>query len=447
MMEASQAAHDAFYQANDDFSWTDDSGKRHEVKLIKGYEWDASLDDRVCPICAPLDGVTRDRREDMPAHPAHFNCRCQILPMTGTTKALREQGVLQKRTVGEQLQGMTDDQKRGVLGSKEMVNEWNEKINQAKYQKDPQRLVRDLLRPGMAAEVKVPAPKVKRAPKKKPTTAKSKSSAPLAKRQPDRRTAQQILDDQVAEADKRLKGKKAEVKKAVDQLEGLALQRELQSQQLDRLLGYNEEQIKIRSADRIARRASSRQKLAQEATKRMAEEEKILKPLREATLRATTPEEVKAADAAYLKALKRFDKKRRARVESALQDADRAVGMSPATVKARAAQRKARATADRQKARVAADAEYDQWEKAFNREFPNSVSAGRIGRPRLNLKTRAGKAEQKFREAVDSGSESQVKKAWLKAMQANHPDAGGTTDAAARINAEYQEWKRSRLLK
>lgn len=174
MMEASQAAHDAFYQANNDFSWTDDTGKRHEVKLIKGYEWDASLDDRVCPICAPLDGITREKRDAMPAHPAHFNCRCQILPMTGTTKALREQGVLQKRTVGEQLQGMTDEQKRGVLGSQGMVKEWNRKITQAKYQKDPQRLVRDLLRPGMAAEVKAKPPK-KKVVKKAAPSAKTKA--------------------------------------------------------------------------------------------------------------------------------------------------------------------------------------------------------------------------------------------------------------------------------
>jgi hypothetical protein len=150
MMEASQAAHDAFYQANDDFSWTDDEGNFHEVKLIKGYEWDASLDDRVCPICAPLDGITRENREDMPTHLAHYGCRCQILPMTGTTKALRAQGVLQKRTVGEQLQGMTNDQKRGVLGSQKMVDEWDKKILRPKYQKDPQRLVRDLLRPGLS---------------------------------------------------------------------------------------------------------------------------------------------------------------------------------------------------------------------------------------------------------------------------------------------------------
>jgi hypothetical protein len=62
---------------------------------------------------------------------------------------------------------MTDEQKRGVLGNQKMVDQWNKKITQAKYQKDPQRLVRDLLRPGMAAEVKAKPPKIVKPPKKK----------------------------------------------------------------------------------------------------------------------------------------------------------------------------------------------------------------------------------------------------------------------------------------
>ena len=44
-----------------------------------GYEWVSALDPRVCPICAPMDGKVRDKREDFPLWPAHFNCRCQVV--------------------------------------------------------------------------------------------------------------------------------------------------------------------------------------------------------------------------------------------------------------------------------------------------------------------------------------------------------------------------------
>jgi len=44
-----------------------------------GYEWVSALDPRVCPVCAPMDGKVRDKRDDFPLWPAHFNCRCQVV--------------------------------------------------------------------------------------------------------------------------------------------------------------------------------------------------------------------------------------------------------------------------------------------------------------------------------------------------------------------------------
>ena len=73
MMTASQAAHDAFYAANED-ALGDAQGNR--------YRWDASNDGRTCSICAPLDDSRYPTREAVPKHPAHFNCRCVVLPIT-----------------------------------------------------------------------------------------------------------------------------------------------------------------------------------------------------------------------------------------------------------------------------------------------------------------------------------------------------------------------------
>ena len=84
MAEASQSAHDAFYEANEDLLPKTKSGYR--------WWWDASNDTRLCPVCAPLDGI-KFKERDQPPHswPAHFSCRCKILPWTATQELMEEE--------------------------------------------------------------------------------------------------------------------------------------------------------------------------------------------------------------------------------------------------------------------------------------------------------------------------------------------------------------------
>ena len=190
MAEASQSAHDAFYEANADLLVPTKSGYR--------WWWDASNDTRLCTICAPLDGV-KFKERDKPPHPwpAHFNCRCKILPVTATMELLEEeegeargsfleatpvgydskgkrkappkgwtgdnaykrpmkidgrQQWVRRRdlgpgetTAGHMLQNANENSKRLILGSQKMVDEWNKRIKLKKYATDPQQLVIDLL--------------------------------------------------------------------------------------------------------------------------------------------------------------------------------------------------------------------------------------------------------------------------------------------------------------
>ena len=69
VMSMAQQAHNQFWDANDD--------------VIEGWVWDASMDYRVCPVCAPLDGERKAKRSDLPEAPIHPNCRCMVLPITG----------------------------------------------------------------------------------------------------------------------------------------------------------------------------------------------------------------------------------------------------------------------------------------------------------------------------------------------------------------------------
>ena len=220
MAEASQSAHDAFYEANADLLLPTKSGYR--------WWWDASNDTRLCPLCAPLDGI-KFKERDQPPEPwiRHIGCRCKILPWTATMELMEEEnpakgsfleatpvqydkrgkrlpppagytgdnaykrpmkinGKMQwvrrrdlgpgQTTAGDMLQNANEHSKRLVLGKHtEAFNVLTGKGG--KYEKDPQGAVRELLgkglppqppaRPTRGPNPNPPAPKAPSAPKSK----------------------------------------------------------------------------------------------------------------------------------------------------------------------------------------------------------------------------------------------------------------------------------------
>ena len=69
VMSMSQQTHNEFWNANNE--------------VIEGWVFDASMDYKVCPICARLDGDKTKKRSKLPTPPLHPNCRCMVLPETG----------------------------------------------------------------------------------------------------------------------------------------------------------------------------------------------------------------------------------------------------------------------------------------------------------------------------------------------------------------------------
>lgn len=49
--------------------------------VLKGFQWRATLDERVCPICGQLDGEQWTFKDEYPVPPSHARCRCAILPV------------------------------------------------------------------------------------------------------------------------------------------------------------------------------------------------------------------------------------------------------------------------------------------------------------------------------------------------------------------------------
>jgi hypothetical protein len=217
--QASQEAHDLFYEANEDLLIPTKSGYR--------FWWDASNDTRLCPKCAPMDGVKFKERKDVTGWPRHFSCRCKILPITATMELLEEengpangsfleatpvvkgkgppkgwtgdnaykrpmkidgkQQWVRRRdlgpgqtTAGDMLQNSNEHSKRMVLGKH--ADEFNTLTGKGgKYEKDPQGAVRKLL--GDPLPPSATAPRPIRGPGPKPVPPKPKA-APKPKAEP-----------------------------------------------------------------------------------------------------------------------------------------------------------------------------------------------------------------------------------------------------------------------
>lgn len=77
VMDMSQRAHERFWDENSD--------------RIKLWEYDATFDYRVCPLCYPYEGKRAKERSSLPDVPRHPNCRCRVLPVTATELALEKE--------------------------------------------------------------------------------------------------------------------------------------------------------------------------------------------------------------------------------------------------------------------------------------------------------------------------------------------------------------------
>lgn len=53
----------------------------YEDDGVKKVKWVTAKDERVCEVCAPRDGKIYDIR-DCPQWPAHYYCRCELIPVS-----------------------------------------------------------------------------------------------------------------------------------------------------------------------------------------------------------------------------------------------------------------------------------------------------------------------------------------------------------------------------
>jgi len=95
LMDMSARAQEAFWLANSD--------------VVAGFEFDSSLDDRVCHLCAPWNGKFAEKITQLPKTPVHVNCRCRVLPLTHAEMLLREEEGEQRQTVMELIEAKSKD--------------------------------------------------------------------------------------------------------------------------------------------------------------------------------------------------------------------------------------------------------------------------------------------------------------------------------------------------
>jgi hypothetical protein len=133
VMDMSQRAHERFWDANTNFDWTDpETGKTREVRLIKLWEFDATFDYRVCPLCFPYDGKRVKNRSDLPSVPRHPNCRCRVLPLTATDLEL------EKEDMAEGMKTSIVEINKNASTAKGRVYKTKARVGNRKYTKSSQ---------------------------------------------------------------------------------------------------------------------------------------------------------------------------------------------------------------------------------------------------------------------------------------------------------------------
>ncbi|MEK9722309.1 MAG: minor capsid protein [Rhodospirillaceae bacterium] len=111
---------------------------RRNADVLDGVRWLATLDDRTCPQCGPLDGEVMDSQRPRLVPPLHPNCRCVLAPhvelpglktaptwsewITGEFGGLSEREVeqRQRRVLGSTVAGLLDS---GALRPSDLVRE------------------------------------------------------------------------------------------------------------------------------------------------------------------------------------------------------------------------------------------------------------------------------------------------------------------------------------
>ena len=116
---------------------TDEAYKQSGI--VKGKEWLTALDERVCPICEPLDGKKTSKKGlfstsvgEVPYPPAHPNCRCTLIPVilereTSVKSPIEKQAREKKQQKEEMKQVRKEVMVKAKTKAKEIVKEAKEK--------------------------------------------------------------------------------------------------------------------------------------------------------------------------------------------------------------------------------------------------------------------------------------------------------------------------------
>ena len=123
---ARTAVHDMSQRANNRF-WDANSDR------IKLWEYDATFDYRVCPLCYPYDGKRSKDRDSLPSVPRHPSCRCRLIPLTATALALEKQDMKDGMQVSTVQIGKPEHVAGG--GGKPRVYKTKAKVDGRKVQK------------------------------------------------------------------------------------------------------------------------------------------------------------------------------------------------------------------------------------------------------------------------------------------------------------------------
>jgi SPP1 gp7 family putative phage head morphogenesis protein len=84
-------------------------------------EWSTAGDDRVCPLCSPLEGIVMTLKEAKGTIPRHPNCRCAYLPAIPDVKGGETRPQQIRAAIDESI---SRERKKGTLATKKAASSW-----------------------------------------------------------------------------------------------------------------------------------------------------------------------------------------------------------------------------------------------------------------------------------------------------------------------------------
>jgi len=145
-------------------------------------EWSTAGDDRVCPLCSPLDGVVMKIKEARGLIPRHPNCRCAHIPANvgEPTKGQKRSQSAIESSFDKSIRAEIPKGRKRSLATQKQLSKWQGADRKIAKERPESILTKPIPKP---KEI-IPKPEIKKLVSPKPSIPKPKVTKPVLPKKP-----------------------------------------------------------------------------------------------------------------------------------------------------------------------------------------------------------------------------------------------------------------------